>query len=142
LAGALVVQVEEALGSDCPTRHQQGCRLGDHRIGVDDAKIHPGHPTGVQVVLVDRDGGGDGQPELAAIGQQGDRPDLVGWIRDGTSQPHPQRRVALGDGQPHALAVELKRVVVEADRHQKAFAAWESGLRTLASTLGGLEPGV
>jgi hypothetical protein len=50
--------------------------------------------------------------------------------------------VALGDGQPHALAVELKGVVVEADRHQQAFAAWESGLRPPASTLGGLEPGV
>jgi len=109
---------------------------------VDDAKIHPGHPSGVQIVLVDGDRGGDRQPELAAIGQQGDRPDLVGRIRDWTGQPHPQRRVALGDGQSHALAVELKRVVVEADRHQKALAAWESGLRTLASTLGGLEPGV
>jgi hypothetical protein len=50
---------------------------------MDDAKIHSRYLTSVQVVGVDGDGGGDGQPEPAAIGQQGDRTDLVGRIGDG-----------------------------------------------------------
>ena len=40
---------------------------------MDDAKIHSRYLTSVQVVGVDGDGGGDGQPEPAAIGQQGER---------------------------------------------------------------------
>jgi hypothetical protein len=82
---------------------------------VDDAKVHPGHPIRVQVVLVNGHGGGDGQPELATIGHQGHRPDLGGRIRDRSGYPHPQRRAAPGDGQTHPPAVQLKCLVVEAD---------------------------
>ena len=115
MAGLLITQVQEALGADRPARHQQANLLGDHGIGVYDAKVHPGHPIRVQVVLVNRHGGGDGQPELATIGDQGHRPDLGGRIRDRSGCPHPQRRAAPGDGQTHPPAVQLKCLVVEAD---------------------------
>ena len=89
LTGLLIAQVQEALGSDRPARYQQACLLGDHRERVDDAKVYPGQPTRVQVVLVDGHGGGDGQPEPPTIGHQGHRPDLVGSIRERPGQPYP-----------------------------------------------------
>jgi hypothetical protein len=138
----LIAQVQEALGPDRPPRYKQGCVLGDHRVGVDDAKVHAGHLTRVQVVMVDGYGGGDGQPELPTIGHQGHRPDPVGRIRDGASRPHPQRGAAPGDGQPHPPAVQLKGLVVEADRDQQALAAWEPGRFAFASPLGSREPRV
>jgi hypothetical protein len=105
LASLPIAQVQKALRPDCPARHQQGCLLGDKSIGMDDAQIYPCHPTGVQLVRLDGDGGGDGQPEVSSIGHQGDRPDLSGQIRDGAGQAQPPCRAALGDRQPHPAAV-------------------------------------
>ena len=87
LSSLLIMQVQEALGPDRPPRHQQARLVGDHRVGVDDAKIHPCHPMGVQVVVLNGHGGGDGQPELSTIGHQGDRTDLAGRIGDGRRDP-------------------------------------------------------
>jgi hypothetical protein len=62
--------VEVVLGADGSPRHQQACLLGDHGVGVDDAKVDSGHPIGVQVVvLLDGDGGGDRQPQPSTVGQ-------------------------------------------------------------------------
>jgi hypothetical protein len=45
VAGLLVVQVQPAFGADRPTGDQQPGVLGDHRVGVDDTKVHPGNPS-------------------------------------------------------------------------------------------------
>jgi hypothetical protein len=89
LAGLLIVQVQKALGPDRPARYQQGGLVGDHRVGVDDAKVHTGYPTGIQLVLVDGNGGGHRDPQPPSIGQQGDRPDVVGGVGNGARQPDP-----------------------------------------------------
>ena len=118
LAGLLIAQGEVALGPDGAARNQQRRVVGDDRVGVDDAKVHPGHPPWVQIVVIDGDGGGDGQPQPSSIGHQGDRPDLVGRVGKRAGQPHPQRRTASSHRQPHPPAVRLEGAVAEADRHQ------------------------
>jgi hypothetical protein len=62
-----------ALRAKCPTRHQQPRLLGDHRVGMDDAKVDPCHPARIQAVLLDGDGGGDGEPQPTAFGEERDR---------------------------------------------------------------------
>jgi hypothetical protein len=78
LAGLLVVQVQPALSPQRPPGDQQGGVLGDDRVRVDDAEVDPGNPARVQIMLLDRDGGGDRQPQPPALGQQGDGADLLG----------------------------------------------------------------
>jgi hypothetical protein len=78
VAGLLILQVQPVLGAERPPRHQQPRLLGDDRVGMDDAKVDPGHPTRIQVMALDRHRGGDRQPQPPTIGQQGDRPDLLG----------------------------------------------------------------
>jgi hypothetical protein len=65
----LILEVQVALGAERATGHQEAGLLGDDRIGMDDAEIDTGDPLGVEVMLVDGDGGGDRQPQLAAVGQ-------------------------------------------------------------------------
>jgi hypothetical protein len=93
-------------------------------------------------MLLDRDGGGDRQPQPPAIGQQGDGADLLGWVGDGAGQPQPQRRSALGGWQPHPLPVELEGAVVEPDGDQGVFAARKPGVLALTASFGRLMPGV
>jgi hypothetical protein len=81
--------MQVALGAKRPARHKQARLPGDHRIGMDDAKIHSSHPARVQVVLVDGDGGGDREPKLATVGEQRDRSDLPSGVGKGTGQPYP-----------------------------------------------------
>jgi hypothetical protein len=109
---------------------------------MDDAKIHSRYLTSVQVVGADGDGGGDGQPEPATIGQQGDRTDLVGRIGGWGGRAAPTAPGGLWRRQPHPSSLHPEGAVVVADRDQPAFAAWEPGRLTIASALGGLEPGV
>ena len=110
---------------------------------MNDAKVHPGHLPPIQVMLLDGDGGGVRQPQPPTIGQQRDRADLLGRIGQRAGQPHPQRRMALGDRQPHSLALDGEGAVVEADRDQGTLAPREPGiLPARLVTLGGLEPGV
>jgi hypothetical protein len=117
LAGSLIVQVKVVLSADRPARDQQTRLLANNRIGVDHAKVHTCDPRGVQVMPLDGNSGGDGQPQLAAVGEQGDRSDLFGRVGQGAGHPHPQGRAAPGDGQLHApLAVKLERAIVESDR--------------------------
>jgi hypothetical protein len=118
--------VEEVLGTDGAARDQQSGLPADNRIRVDDAKVHPCDPIGIQVVLLDGHRGGDRQPQPTGLGQQGDGSDLVGRIGQRPSQPYPQRRAAFGHGQPHAPgSVKPKGAVVEPDRHERALAARE-----------------
>jgi hypothetical protein len=142
LAGLLICTVQVALGPDGPPRHQQPSVLGHDRVGVDDPKINPGHPTRIQVVLLDGDGGGDRQPQPPTIGQQRHRPDLLGRIGEGSGQPHPQLGLALSDRQPHPLALYAECAVVGADRDQRPLAPREPSLARLTTAVGGLEPGV
>jgi hypothetical protein len=142
-ADLLVLEVAVALGADRPPRPQQPRLLSHHRIRMNDAKVYPCHPPRVQVVLLDGDGGGDRQPQPSAIGQQGDRADLLGRVGQRAGQPHPQRRAAPGDRQPHPLALDGEAAVVVPDRDQSALAAREPGVLLAGLvTLGGLEPGV
>jgi hypothetical protein len=67
-AGLLVLDVEVVLGAEGSPRHQQTRLLGDDRVGVDDAKVHPRHPARVQFVVLDGDGSGDRQPQPPAVG--------------------------------------------------------------------------
>jgi hypothetical protein len=85
----LVLKMQVAFGAECATGHQERGILGDDRIRMDDAEIDTGNPIEVEVMLVDRDGGGDRQPQLAAIGQQGDRSDLLRRVGERAGQPHP-----------------------------------------------------
>jgi hypothetical protein len=74
LAGLLVLEMQVAFGADCPSRHQQPGVLGDNRVWMDDANVHPGDSALVpMVVVLDGDGGGDRQAKPPTIGQQGDR---------------------------------------------------------------------
>jgi len=110
---------------------------------VDDPEVDPGHPARVQVMLFDGHGRSDGQPQPPAVMEQGDGADLLGRVGDGAGQPHPQRRAALGDRQPHPLAVQQERSVVEPDGDQGALAAREPGLLLpLTAAVGRGKPGV
>jgi hypothetical protein len=51
--------------------------LADDRKRVDYAKVHSRNSIGIQIVLLDGDRCGDGQPELSSLGEQGDCPDLI-----------------------------------------------------------------
>jgi hypothetical protein len=94
-------------------------------------------------MLLGRDGSGDRQPQPTAIGQQRDRLDLLGRVRQRAGQPHPQRRSSLCNRQPHPLAVDGEGAVVVADRDQGVFALREPGVLLAGpAALGGLEPGV
>jgi hypothetical protein len=65
---------------------------------MDDAKIHPSHPTRIEVLRLDGDGGGDCEPQPPPIGEQRDRSDLLDGIGNGAGQPHPQHGMALATG--------------------------------------------
>jgi hypothetical protein len=110
---------------------------------MDDAKIHSGHPAGIEIVLLDGDRGGDRQPQPTPIGQQRDRADVLGRIGERAGQPHPQLGLPSCDGQPHSASIQQEGAVVEADWDQGALAPREPNI-TLASlaALGGLKPGV
>jgi hypothetical protein len=139
----LVVQVQPTLGAQRPPGDQQPGLLGDDRVGVDDAKVDPGNPTWIQIMLLDRDGGGDRQPQPPASVEQGDGADLLGRVGDRAGQPHPQRWAASGDRQPHPLAVQLEGAVVEPDRNQGVLAAREAGLLlSLTAPVGRGKPGI
>ncbi len=59
LASLLVLEVQVALGSHRPPRHQQPGVLGHDRVRVDDAKVHPRDLIRVKVVLLNGHCGGD-----------------------------------------------------------------------------------
>jgi hypothetical protein len=109
---------------------------------MDDAKIHPSHPTRIEVLRLDGDGGGDCEPQPPPIGQQRDRSDVLDWIGNGAGQPHPQHGMAFGDRQPHPSLPEHERAVVPADGDEPALATWEPGRLPSAAAFGGLEPGI
>jgi hypothetical protein len=138
----LILEVQVALGAERPPRDQQPGALGDNGVGVDDAKVDPGHPTWVQVVVLDGDGGGDRQPQPPTVREQGDRADLLRRIWDRAGKANPQLGLALGDRQPYSPSFDSEPRVTEADRDQAAFAPREPGLFSLTAALGGLEPGV
>jgi len=63
VASLLVPEVQVALGADGPPRYQQPGILGHDRIGMDDAKIDPGHSIMVHITVpLDGDDGSDRQP--------------------------------------------------------------------------------
>jgi hypothetical protein len=70
----LIRKMQPVLGAERPPRHQQPRLLGGDRVGMDDPQVHPGHPTRIQVMVLDRHRGGDRQPQPPTISQQGDRP--------------------------------------------------------------------
>ena len=143
VAGLLILKMEIDLGPDGPPRDQQPRVLGDDRVGVDDAKIDPRHPTGSPVVvLLDGDGGGDRQPQPPTVGEQGHRADLLGWVGEGTGQPQPQRWPAAGHRQPYPLVLDDEGAVIEPDRDQGALAPREPCLVLVTAAFGGSEPGV
>jgi hypothetical protein len=137
-----MLKVQVAIGAKRPPRDEQPRVLGGDRVGVDDPKIHPGDAARVKITVLHGDGGGNRQPQAPSILKQRDRPDRLHRVRDRSGQPHPQRRLSLGDRQPHSLALDHEGALVEPHGNQGAFAAWEPGRLTLASALGGLEPGV
>jgi hypothetical protein len=140
VAGLLVPEMQITLGAKCPTRDQQPRLPGDHRVGMDDAKVYPCHAARAPAVLLDRDGGGDREPQPTPFGEQRDRPDLLGGVRNGTGQPDPQLRMALRDRQPYPSSLYQKCAVVVADRDQAALSSREPGSLLLVATFGGLEP--
>jgi hypothetical protein len=143
LADLLIVQVQEVLGTDCAPRHQQPGGLGDDRVGVDDAQVHPCHAAWIQHVRVHWKRRSDCQPQLTTLGEQGHCPDPLGRVGEGTGQPYPQRGLALGDGQPHALAFDSECAVVQADRNEGALPPpREVCLLTSVTAIDGLEPRV
>jgi hypothetical protein len=83
-----------------------------------------------------------GKPQPPAIGQQGDRPDLLARVRDWAGQPYPQLRPTSGDRQPHPLSLHLEGAVVATDWDQGTLAPREPGLLSLTAAFGGLVPGV
>ena len=83
LPGLLIIEMQVAVGAECPPRHQQPRGLGHDGVGVDDPKVHSSDPTPVQVMVLDGDSGGDRQPQPAPISQQDDRPNLLGRVREG-----------------------------------------------------------
>jgi hypothetical protein len=109
---------------------------------MDDAKIHPGQSTLLQVmVLLDGYGGGDREPQPPTVGQQGDRPNLLNPIWQRTGQPYPQLGVTLGHRQPQPLALNPEGTVVEPYGNEGALAPREPSLVLAGfATLGGLEP--
>jgi hypothetical protein len=68
LACLPVFEVEVALGAERPSRHQEPGLRGGDRVRMDDAKIDTGDPIGIEVLLLDRYGGGDRQPQSSAVG--------------------------------------------------------------------------
>jgi hypothetical protein len=94
-------------------------------------------------VVLDGDGGGDRQPQPPPIGQQGDRADPLGRIRQRAGQPYPQLRAALGDRQPHPIPIKKERAVVEPDGDEGALAPRKPGVLLAGpAALDGVEPGV
>jgi hypothetical protein len=105
---------------------------------VDDAKVHPGQPVRIQVVvLLDGDSGGDRQPQPPPIGWQGDRANLLGRVRQGAGQPHPEFGLTLGNRQPYPLALDGEGAMVVADRDQGALAPREPGVLLASLAAGG-----
>ena len=68
LTGLPILEVEVALGAERPSRHQEPGLRGGDRVRMDDAKIDTGDPIGIEILLLDRDGGGDRQPQSSAVG--------------------------------------------------------------------------
>ena len=52
---------------------------------MDDAEVHPGYSAGIEMMLLDGDGGGHRQPQPPTIGQQCDCADLLGRVRQGAA---------------------------------------------------------
>jgi hypothetical protein len=67
LACLPIFEVEIALGAERPPRHQEPGPRGGDRVRMDNAKIDTGDPIGIDVLLLDRDGGGDRQPQSSAV---------------------------------------------------------------------------
>ena len=77
------------------------------------------------------------------MSHHGHRADLVGWVRQRADQPHPQLRMALGDGQPDPpISIKEKGATIEPNRDQEPFAAREPGPLPTVVPAGGLEPGI
>ena len=103
LTGSLIVQVKMALSANCAARDQQARLLADDRIGVDHAEVHTCDPVWVQVVRLDGNRGGDRQPQLTAVGEQDDRPDLFGRVGRGRAM------LTQRAGQPLATGSHTRR---------------------------------
>jgi hypothetical protein len=65
----LVAQMKIALSADRSTGDQQASVLGHRRIRMNDAEIHTGDPTRVEVMVLDGDRGGDRQAQVASVVQ-------------------------------------------------------------------------
>src|SRR5215207_6934337 len=95
---------------------------------MDDAKINTGHPIGVKIMLLDRNGGGNRQPQSSAVGQQGDRSDELGRVGKRAGQPNPQLGLAASHRQPHLQTLDRERAVVATYWDQTALAPRKAGL--------------
>jgi hypothetical protein len=134
--GLLVAQVQVTLGSDSPAGHQQRCMLGDHRVGMDDAKVDSRNPIRVETKLLNRYGGGNREPEPATIGEQRNRSDLPGRVGNRAGESHPQLRSTLGHRQAHPSILQQKCSLVEPHRHQAALAPWKPRVLPAVAALG------
>jgi hypothetical protein len=62
LTGLLIAEVQIVLSTNRAARDQQPRLLADNRIWMDNAEVHSRNSIGVQIMLLDRNGGGDSQP--------------------------------------------------------------------------------
>ncbi len=143
-----VGQMHAVFGPQGPPGHQQGLPVGaGHRVRVDDPEVDAGHPGRVRRlpgrVAGYRKFGGDLQPQPAAVGEQGDRPDCVGRVGHLAVQAQPQRRLAGRDRQPQPPPGQRERAVIPADRLQPVAPAREPCGRVAGpAAFGRREPGI
>jgi hypothetical protein len=147
-AGLRVAQVLTALGADRAPRHQQqlpvrpGCG-----IRVNDPQVDPGQPVRIRCLFFrvsgDRYLCSHIDPEPASLAKQGDRPDLVRWVRWVSVQPHYNGRAASRCRQPQHSPPQPERARIPADRDQRPPTPREPcGLVSFLAAFRRDEPGV
>jgi hypothetical protein len=85
---------------------------------MNDAEVDARDSSRVQVVPLDRDGGGNGKPQPASIVQQSNCAHLLGRVAERTRQPYPEFRPTFRHRNSNSLAFHLEGAVVEANRDE------------------------
>ncbi len=121
-SGFGVGEMNAFFSADHPPRNHECLLLAGSGEGMDDPYIDPGDPSGIEIMVRDRDCRGDIREEPPGLAYQGDRADLRGRVRDVPGETEPQRGGALGDRQAHPSVLQHERALIPADREQRPLA--------------------
>ena len=124
-------QVKPGFGPKRTARHEQGPLLSHDGEEMDHAEVHTDDLVGVGSFLgsiaLDLDLGRDVDAEPGAVGEQRDRPDGAGRVRDLPGEADDEGRATLGDGDPEATVLETEGAGVVARRHEGLLASGVAG---------------